>query len=203
MNIFKIRDVKTPTRGTNGSAGIDFYIPNEFYIKRGDNLWRVQGGEHAIPPGGSILVPSGIRANVPEGHALIAMNKSGVAVRKNLMVGACVIDEDYTGEIHIDIKNVGRNRSYVKAGEKIIQLLCMPVEYTSVIECDSLEDCFGDKLDESERGEGGFGSTGTTAEDEVDITEETTEGDDTLTDITDDPTPEATETSDTNPTILG
>jgi dUTP pyrophosphatase len=166
MRIFKIRNVKTPTRGTNMSAGIDLYIPEDFYIKRGDTLhpaplYDKGTGSFKIEPGKSVLIPSGIKINVPKDRALIAFNKSGVAVNKNLIVGACVIDEDYTGEIHIDVKNVGSESTWIQAGDKIIQLICMPVDYVNIEECNSELECFGDTLVLSERGEGGFGSTGT------------------------------------------
>lgn len=166
MRIFKIRDVKTPTRGTKASAGIDLYIPNDFYVKKGDGLFPAPYFDREyqslqLEPGESTLIPSGIKANVPKNRALIAFNKSGVAVKKNLMVGACVIDEDYTGEIHIDVKNVGNEKVWINAGDKIIQLLCIPVDYVNIIESATEEDCFGDSLNSSERGEGGFGSTGT------------------------------------------
>tara|TARA_R110000868_G_scaffold75697_3_gene218299 strand:+ start:259 stop:762 length:504 start_codon:yes stop_codon:yes gene_type:complete len=166
MKIFKTKNVKTPTRGSGASAGIDLYIPEDFYIKNGDVMLRVDediDNEKSIHivPGNSVLIPSGIKANVPEGRALIAFNKSGIAVKKNLMVGACVIDEDYTGEIHIDIKNVGTLPAKVTAGDKIIQLVCVPIDYVDVEVCDSELECFGNLLETSERGSGGFGSTGT------------------------------------------
>lgn len=166
MRIFKIRDVKTPTRGTNMSAGIDLYIPNEFFVKEGEDLRAAPSYGKDIQslklePGDSVLIPSGIRAKVPKNRALIAFNKSGVSVKKNLMVGACVIDEDYTGEIHIDVKNVGNKETWIQAGDKIIQLLCIPVDYVNIIESKSELECFGSSLDNSERGQGGFGSTGT------------------------------------------
>ena len=109
MKISKVREVKTPTRGTEKSAGIDFYMPNGF--------------SETIEPGQSCLVPSGIKANIPTGYALIAFNKSGVAVKKNLYVGACVVDEDYQGEIHINLTNVGTKTTTIESGEKIIQLV--------------------------------------------------------------------------------
>ena len=166
MRIFKVKDVKTPTRGTAMSAGIDLYIPNEFFIKKEEDLISAPTYGKDIQtlklePGESVLIPSGIRVKVPKNRALIAFNKSGVAVKKNLMVGACVIDEDYTGEIHIDVKNVGNKETWIQAGEKIIQLLCIPVDYVSIIESKSEEECFGKSLDTSERGQKGFGSTGT------------------------------------------
>jgi dUTP pyrophosphatase len=146
MKILRIRDVKMPTRGTEGSAGIDLFIPTDFV-------------EKTLSPGESVFIPAGLKVKVPNGHALIAMNKSGVAAKRSLLVGACVIDEDYQGEIHIDLKNVGTESQTLHAGDKITQVLCIPVTYTSVEEGESESDLFGDVV--TERGEGGFGSTGT------------------------------------------
>ena len=95
MKFLKTRDVKDPNRGTPQSAGIDLFIPNDFTPQ-------------FIKPGDSILIPSGLKINVPKDHVFIMMNKSGVAVKKHLDVGACVIDEDYQGEIHIHLINAGK-----------------------------------------------------------------------------------------------
>ena len=143
MKISKVRDVKTPARGTANSAGIDFFVP--------------EGIQETLGPGKSCLIPSGIKANVPDNHALIAFNKSGVAVKKNLHVGACVVDEDYQGEIHINLTNVGNEIAYIESGEKIIQFALVPVTYDEVLVVDESE-LFNYT---SERGSGGFGSTGT------------------------------------------
>ena len=145
MKISKIRNVKTPTRGTIGSAGIDFYVPNDYP----NSLRRVAPGER-------YFIPSGIKANVPEGYALIAMNKSGVALKKGLMVGACVVDSDYQGEIHLHLVNTGTNDVTIEAGEKLTQFLLIPVDHCPVEVVDET-DLFDD---ETTRGSGGFGSTG-------------------------------------------
>lgn len=145
MKITKIRDVKTPTRGTPQSAGLDFYIPTDYEQK--NPLW----------PGQSVCIPSGIKANVPEGHALIAFNKSGVALKKSLDVGACVVDEDYQGEIHLHLTNVGKEKVFLSAGDKIVQFVLLPVFYDGV-EVVELDDLYSN---ETTRGSGGFGSTGT------------------------------------------
>lgn len=145
MKILKVRDVKTPERGTPGSAGIDLFVPNDFK-------------EISLKSGESVLIPSGIKANIPEGYALIAMNKSGVAVKRNLIVGACVIDEDYQGEMHIDLKYIGNETATISPGDKINQLLCVPINYVDIEEVSSEEELF-DSV--TERGAGGFGSTGT------------------------------------------
>jgi dUTP pyrophosphatase len=142
MKIEKIRDVKTPIRGTEKSAGIDFFIPNDFK-------------DQYINPGDNILIPSGIKAEVPKGYALIAFNKSGVAVKKGLSVGACVVDEDYQGEIHLNLQNPTNEYVEIFSGEKIVQFLLLPVLY------DNIEVVNKVHLTESERGSGAFGSTGT------------------------------------------
>jgi len=143
MKISKVREVKTPTRGTEKSAGIDFFVPF--------------GISETLDPGSSCLIPSGIKANVPENYALVAFNKSGVAVKKNLHVGACVVDEDYQGEIHINLTNVGNETVQIESGEKIIQFVLVPVSYNEVQVVGE-----GDLFDSNtQRGTGGFGSTGT------------------------------------------
>ena len=145
MKILKIRDVKTPTRGTEKSAGLDFYVPNDF------------PGTHYLATSQSLNIPSGIKANVPEGYALVVMNKSGVALSKGLQVGACVIDEDYQGEIHLHVVNIGDEVATIKPGEKLVQMLLIPIAYAGIEEVFREEDLFEG---ETERGSGGFGSTG-------------------------------------------
>jgi len=145
MRILKIRDVKTPTRGTSKSAGVDLYVPNGYPRTK-------------IEPGQSVLIPSGVKVNVPENHVFIAMNKSGIATKKGLYVGACVIDEDYQGEVHIHLTNVGLEECYIEGGDKVVQCLLIPVNYENV-EVASNEDELWDGL-VTDRGDGGFGSTG-------------------------------------------
>lgn len=158
MKITKIREVKTPTRGTECSAGLDFYVPKGFTAR--------------LTSGTDILVPSGIRAEVPRGYALIAMNRSSVATstdamrrvgltpkgntpKGTLVVGACVVDEDYQGEIYIHLINVGRSIEVIHPGMKIAQFVLTPVSYEGVEIVDE-EGLFNQA---TERGKGGFGST--------------------------------------------
>ena len=139
-----------PTSGTAGSAGIDFYVPLNLHPLAEDSQ------VFKIPANQSILIPSGIKAKVPEGYALIAMNKSGIATKKKLIVGACVIDSDYQGEIHIHLISQNDKDVELNTGEKIVQFLLVPVEHCSIKEVPEKE-LFDSK---TERGEGGFGSTG-------------------------------------------
>ena len=145
MKISKTRKVKTPTRGTDGSAGIDFYVPDNYPA----NLCTVDPGER-------LFIPSGIRADVPDGHALVAFNKSGVALKKGLDVGACVVDSDYQGEIHLHLFNISNDAQLIEPGQKLVQFLLVPVDHCQ-IELVPDEELFDLT---SDRGEGGFGSTG-------------------------------------------
>ena len=145
MKISKVREVKTPTRGTDGSAGIDFYVPFDY-----------PQSLCSISPGERFFIPSGIKANVPEGFALIAMNKSGIALKKGLLVGACVVDSDYQGEIHLHLVNTGTKTVAIEPGDKLTQFLLIPVNHCTVdvVDESSLFEA------ETTRGSGGFGSTG-------------------------------------------
>ncbi len=112
-----------------------------------------------IMPHASINIPSGIKMNLPENIFLIAGNKSGIASKRRLVYLAQVIDNDYMGEVHLNMINLSDLTVTIKAGEKIIQMLPMyqPV-MREVKEFDSADELFKDK--NSARGEGGFGSSG-------------------------------------------
>ena len=140
----KTRDVKDPSYGTKGSAGIDFYVPNDLSNKK----------SIAVYPGDSILIPSGIKVELPDDTALIAFNKSGVSTKQCLQVGACVVDSDYRGEIHLHVFNYSNLIQYIEPGQKLVQFVLLPYHQAVLI---PLRD--GD-FSTTERGEGGFGSTG-------------------------------------------
>ena len=141
MKIQKLCPVKTPNRGTEASAGIDFYVPENFETV-------------VLKSGESVLIPSGIKAQVPRGYALVAFNKSGVAVKQGLSVGACVVDEDYEGEIHLHMINISNKDQTIITGQKLVQFVLIPVGYLDILEVDELPSR------NTQRGAGGFGSTG-------------------------------------------
>lgn len=162
MKFYKIRDVKSPVRGTSKAAGIDFFVPNF-----GDNK------DFIVSPGTDVLIPSGIKMEIPEGHMLMAADKSGVVTSKYaclgasrapkadafesvVILGAKIVDEDYQGEIYIHIINVGRAKVHIKPGMKIAQFILVPVSYEGLEEVTEAE-LFSRS---SERGEGALGSTG-------------------------------------------
>jgi dUTP pyrophosphatase len=142
----KVRKVKSPSRGTSESAGLDLYIPEG--VIQEDSFGELQPGE-------SMFIPSGLEFHIPNNYALVAFNKSGVAVKQGLQVGACVIDSDYTGEVHIHVTNVTNKTVKILPQQKIIQLLMCPVV---LAETEEVEVFFREK--ESERKDRGFGSTG-------------------------------------------
>lgn len=107
----------------------------------------------------SVLIPSGIHVKLPENVFLNAENKSGIASKRALLKGAQTIDNDYQGEIHINLYNVGRAPVKIFPGEKIVQFVpyFQPV-MPEVKEYYSKEALYADTT--SERGDGGFGSSG-------------------------------------------
>tara|TARA_Y100001963_G_C6704052_1_gene410989 strand:+ start:110 stop:643 length:534 start_codon:yes stop_codon:yes gene_type:complete len=146
LKIYKIKKVKTPERdGKN--AGFDFFIPSNFNDKK----------ELKIKSNESIIISSGIKVKIPENHAFVAFNKSGICAKLGLQVGANVIDENYTGELHFHLINTTNNNVYIKSDMKIIQFLLIPMNYAKIEEVFKEEDmdyCY------KERGNKGFGSTG-------------------------------------------
>jgi len=173
LKVTRIRNVKLPTRATPGSAGIDIYMPCDLTkvdIAKTMEITNCQPRidydfntgyvkNFMVGPGDGVIIQSGIKVNVPAGYVLKVENKSSVASVKSLVVGACIIDSDYQGEVLINFHNVSKNKIAVfNGGDKIAQLVLYPVETPVVEEIDTVGELYKDKV--SERGEGGFGSTG-------------------------------------------
>jgi dUTP pyrophosphatase len=149
IKISKMRNVKTPVRANPSDAGLDFFIPDDFN----------KGKPFELLSGKNVLIPSGIKVEVPFGYALIFMNKSGIAAKKELLIGAQVIDCGYSGEVHIDLHNVGLESRWIVPGDKIAQAILFPIVKPQIIEV-SEEDLYTQIAIASNRGSGGFGSTG-------------------------------------------
>jgi dUTP pyrophosphatase len=158
----KVRDVKSPVRSHDSDAGIDFFIPNwsnEFYedLRLKNKKTWIDEDYIIVESKRSILIPSGIKVNFPYSHALIAFNKSGVASKLGLDIGASVIDSDYKGEVHINLINTSDRNVYLEYGQKIVQFILIPIKLDIPQEITEAEYI---ALGETERGSGGFGSTG-------------------------------------------
>ena len=118
IKIYKTRNVQTPMRGTELSAGIDLFIPVDLTLQELSNVQPVKGmanvqyqspsgiiTEYILEPQRRILLPSGIKCKFPKGHCGLLVDKSGVSSKSGLTLLAKLIDEDYQGEIHINLIN--------------------------------------------------------------------------------------------------
>ena len=168
----KVREVKSPCRAHPEDAGIDFFIPENLPAMVMSEKIQIIGSEPGmtftdngyvasivLDPGQSVLIPSGIKVKVPAGYMLQYTNKSGVASKKHLLVGANVIDIGYEGECHINLHNVGQSSVTINAGDKICQGILVQVGFHQPEEVKDEAELFG--TESSARGEGGFGSSGT------------------------------------------
>ena len=170
MELFfkKVRDVKSPSKAYNTDAGIDLYVPkinqsfldaffkinNRLYSKDIDDIRKeifISEKRIYVPRNSNLLIPSGICFNLPKGYCLVAFNKSSIASKKGLILGACVIDYGYTDEVIINFINTSNTLQFLEEDKKCIQLLLLPVPEISLIEKDF--DSFNSR--------GGFGSTET------------------------------------------
>ena len=107
-----------------------------------------------LAPGERVLVPTGLRLQIPPGYEGQVRPRSGLALKRGLTVlnAPGTIDADYRGEVGVLLVNLSGEAQRVSPGERIAQLVIGPVTRASWEEVD--------ELDESERGRGGFGSTG-------------------------------------------
>ena len=139
-----------PTRANPSDAGLDLrWVPEV-------PTATLMG----IAPGASVLVPTGCKFGIPHGYMLEVKNKSGVAHQKQLFVGACVVDSGYTGEVFVNLHNMGRHTQYLEAGDKIAQAVVVPVVPARFVETseEKLYDAY--PITFSDRGDGALGSTG-------------------------------------------
>ncbi len=108
-----------------------------------------------LPPGGRAIVATGVRVALPEGYALFVAPRSGLAANYGISVANApgIVDAGYRGEIKVIMLNTDLNNSYeVSVGDRIAQLVIVPVVQANFIPVDDLES--------SVRGQQGFGSTG-------------------------------------------
>ncbi len=133
--------VSLPEYATDGSAAIDLRSAAETDV--------------TILPGERRLIPTGI-AIAPETSGVVAIlaARSGLSIKHGITVtnGIGVIDSDYRGEISVSLINVSDTPYTVVRGERMAQLMFVPVMHAVF--------SLADELDETERGTGGFGSTG-------------------------------------------
>ena len=141
INVKKLREsAKLPFRATEGSAGADLYACLEAPV--------------TVQPAQRVTIPAGIAVEIPQGYGGFIFPRSSVACKFGVSLPNCVgvIDSDYRGELCVPVINHGAEPYVISGGDRIAQLVILPVE-NAVYE-------YADDLSDTERGEGGFGSTG-------------------------------------------
>lgn len=135
----KVTDPKyTPTRAHPGDAGLD--------LKAAENALLFPGDRQAVE--------TGVSVEIPDGYVGLVCARSGNAARRGLGIvnGVGVIDSGYRGPVNVLLINHGRSNVAVMRGDRIAQLLIVPIETPSVE--------IVDRLSDSDRGTGGLGSSG-------------------------------------------
>ena len=126
---------KMPTRAHEDDAGFDLYSREDAVIYNGD----------------SHRFDTGVHVQIPKGFAGVIKSKSGLNVNYGVQSDG-LIDSGYTGSITVKLYNHGRAAVRIEKGQKISQLVLVPIFTPDLEQVDSLE--------ETERGNGGFGSSG-------------------------------------------
>lgn len=135
-----MEDAVVPSYGSEFAAGADLYACSDKTIE--------------IAAGQTVLVPTGIAMQIPEGYGGFIYARSGIAAKRGLApankVG--VVDSDYRGEVMVALHNHSDKTQQIEPYERIAQMVIAPflkVDFE-----------VADELDDTVRGAGGFGSTG-------------------------------------------
>ncbi|MCL1904040.1 MAG: dUTP diphosphatase [Oscillospiraceae bacterium] len=131
---------KQPFRATINSAGAD--------------LFALLDCDTVIKAESQSVIPTGIAVEIPEGYGGFIFPRSSVSTKHgvSLVNSVGLIDSDYRGELLISLINHSKKDYTVKSGERIAQLVIIPIEIAEFVQKSELSDTI--------RGEGGFGSTG-------------------------------------------
>ena len=135
-------EIPMPEYATNGSAGLDLRACIDEPIE--------------LNPGQTVLISTGLSIFIEDpGLAATILPRSGLGHKHGIVLGNLVglIDSDYQGELMVSCWNRGDTSFTVAPGERIAQLVVLPVV--------QVEFQIVDEFKASDRGEGGFGSTGT------------------------------------------
>jgi len=139
-----------PVRANPSDAGLDLrFNPQEH------TLVPIQ-----IQPGESLVLGTGLKFGVPHGYMIQIMNRSGNAAKKQLMVGACVVDSGYDGEVFVNLHNIGSEPQTINPGDKIAQAVVIPVIPVRFLETQNDNLYEWSAITISDRGAGALGSTG-------------------------------------------
>lgn len=142
LKVYLSRDTKMPSRAHGTDAGLDIYAPESIILYAGS----------------SVEVDTGVHIEIPKGYCGMLASKSGLNVKHGI-TGEGIIDHGYTGSICVKLYNNSRDEKlhFFEKGDKLIQLLIVPVETPELELVENVADLYGG---DTERGDGGFGSSG-------------------------------------------
>lgn len=146
---YKMREgAKTPNRANPSDAGLDvYYCPKDPMVSVA-----------SLKPGENMLLPTGLTFGIPHGYMLQVCNRSSMGAKRSLVVGAHIIDSGYDGEVFIDLHNIGTEVQHVSSGDKIAQLVLVPVVHFRPVVLQET-DLYREDISISARGDGALGST--------------------------------------------
>lgn len=136
----KFNDIPLPSYSTEGSSGMDLRAAVDDKI--------------IIKPLETVLIPTNLAVEIPEGYEGQVRPRSGLAAKNfvTILNTPGTIDSDYRGEIKVILTNFGKEDFIVNRGDRIAQLVITKVEKANIVEVQ--------ELNSTERNEGGFGHTG-------------------------------------------
>jgi dUTP pyrophosphatase len=141
-----LENIKTPVRANPSDAGLDIFYAGTMDI--------------IIESLQNCMVPTRLIFEIPHGYMLEVCNRGSMGAKKSLIVGAHIVDSGYGGEVFIDLHNIGRENQIIKPGDKIAQLVMIPVVSFIPVEVEELVALYDFPVTISERGSNSLGSTG-------------------------------------------
>ena len=135
----------TPVRANPSDAGLD--------------IFSAESKAMLIESNSNKLIRTGLMFEIPHGYMIQVCNRSSIACKKQLIVGAHIVDSGYKGELFIDLHNIGTFVQSVDPNEKIAQLVMVPiVPFIPMLVPEA--ELYSDQVTISDRGRGALGSTG-------------------------------------------
>jgi len=135
-----------PTRSNPSDAGLDLYA-------------NLNDDPIAIRPFENKMIPTGLCFGIPHGYMLQVCNRGSMGAKRSLVVGAHIIDSGYDGEVFIDLHNIGLGPQIIRDGDKIAQVVLIPVVHFRAQENKSGNLYEDQGLTISDRGSDSLGST--------------------------------------------
>lgn len=135
IDVMLDRNAKMPSKAYKGDAGYDIYCPCSINVLAHN----------------SAVIDTGVHMIIPEGYVGMVKSKSGLNTMKDLTCEG-VVDSGYTGSIVIKMYNNGKNDYHFDDGDKLTQIVIMPIPETELRQVYSLP--------KTDRGNRGFGSSG-------------------------------------------